>query len=112
MSNEEIEALFSKMQWPGATAAEIEHDKEMMRFLYSATAEQKDYLCDAGCYNDTIKGYLIQACRIARNMEPDRAADAVKLTDSQIHTLLQAMQWALSENSKADADRAYQEFLA
>lgn len=111
MTREEQEQMLAKMHFIGTdNPEEIEHEKDKLRFLWSLTDEQKAYLCDAGVYNDTIGGYLIAACKIARTLEPDSPEDAVKLTDEQIRTLLQGLRWALSEKDKEQADKLYREF--
>lgn len=48
-----------------------EHDEAVMKYMeslkwaHSLTEEQVNYLCDGGWYNNTIRGYLIDAARLA-----------------------------------------------
>lgn len=86
-----------------------EHTK-LYEWAWSLDKKQIDILCDMGYYNDTMKGYLIAACKIARDLEPDNDKNKVNLTDGQIKTLLQGMRWALDEKDKEGADELYKEF--
>lgn len=45
--------------------AAIKKDAELRRKAQSLTEEERFYLCDAGYYNDTIRGYLILAMKEA-----------------------------------------------
>lgn len=38
---------------------------ESLKWAHSLTEEQVNYLCDGGWYNNTIRGYLIDAARLA-----------------------------------------------
>ena len=43
----------------------IKEHKEKMKWAQSLTKEEINFLCDAGFYNDAIKGYLITAAKNA-----------------------------------------------
>ena len=64
----------------------------------SLTKEEINFLCDAGFYNDAIKGYLITA---AKNAGLDR---------EQIKKLLDGLYWAFDEKDKVDAEEIYKNF--
>ena len=91
-------------------ARQAEEHQKLYEWAWSLDKKQIDILCDMGYYNDTMKGYLITACRIARDLEPDNEKNKINLTDGQIKTLLQGMRWALDEKSKEDADEVYRKF--
>ena len=76
----------------------IKRYSELTAWAESLTEEQVNFLCDNCYYNDTIKGYLIEA---GRNAGLDREA---------IKELLNGLRLALSEKNKADADRVYMDF--
>jgi hypothetical protein len=94
--------------------AEIERRAEEHQKLYEwawkLDKNQINVLCDMGYYNDTMKGYLIAACKIARDLDPDNEDNKINLTDGQIRTLLQGMRWALDEKTKEEADEFYRKF--
>ena len=46
----------------------IKEHKEKMKWAQSLTKEEINFLCDAGFYNDAIKGYLITAARNAHKI--------------------------------------------
>ena len=76
----------------------MKEHKEEMKWAQSLTQEEIDFLCDAGFYNDAIKGYLITA---ARNAGLDR---------EQIKKLLDGLYWAFDEKDKVDAEEIYKNF--
>ena len=88
----------------------IEKHKSLLQWALSLTDEQKDFLFNAGFYNDTVKGYLIAAAINARSLEPDEEKDKAFLTYGQIKTLLSGLEWAFSEKNKAAADELYSNF--
>ena len=84
------------------TKEELEHSKrefrEMMQWANSLTDAQKDFLCNGGWYNNTIRGYLIAAAQYA------------DFTDEQIKELLGGLRWAFSEKNRADAESISNKF--
>ena len=76
----------------------IKEYTELTTWALGLTEKQINHLCDSGYYNDTMRGYLIEA---GRNAGLDREA---------IKELLNGLRLALSERSKADADRVYMDF--
>lgn len=78
------------------TAEEVEQARrefrELMQWANSLTDRQKEFLCNGGWYNNTIRGYLIAAAQYA------------DFTDEQIKELLGGLRWAFSEKDKADAE--------
>lgn len=78
--------------------ADLEKYQKLLDWAHTLSPDQKDFLFNAGWYNDTIRGYLIAAAREA------------EFTDEQIHQLLIGLKWALSEKTKADADEVYRRF--
>lgn len=91
-------------------ARQAEEHQKLYEWAWSLDKKQINILCDMGYYNDTMKGYLIAACKIARDLEPDNDKNKVNLTDGQIHTLLLGLKWALDEKSKEDAEKFYRKF--
>ena len=76
----------------------ITEHKAKMKWAQSLTKEEINFLCDAGFYNDAIKGYLITA---AKNAGLDR---------EQIKKLLDGLYWAFDEKDKVDAEEIYKNF--
>ena len=60
--------------------------------------ERIDSLCDAGLYNNAIKGYLIAAAKTAN------------LPSSKIVDLLQALNLCFDDFSKVDAEKIFKDF--
>lgn len=89
---------------------QAEEHQRLYEWAWTLDKAHINILCDMGYYNDTMKGYLIAACKIARELEPDDDRNKVNLTDGQIRTLLQGMRWALDEKDKNDADELYRKF--
>ena len=75
-----------------------ENVKAMMAKAHALTAEERFGICDLGYFNDTIKGYLIEAMKNA------------KFERADIQKALDGMRWALEENSAEDAAEIYREF--
>ena len=71
---------------------------QLMTWAESLTEKQINFLCDNCYYNDTIKGYLIEA---GRNAGLDREA---------IKELLNGLRLALSEKTKEEAEKVYMDF--
>lgn len=86
------------MPTPEELAEESKKQKELLKWAQSLTADQINFLCDGGWYNNTIKGYLIRAGR------------EVDLTHDQIKELLQGLRFALDFMDKEDADKTYSEW--
>ena len=78
--------------------AAAERQRELFQWAMGLEKEQINYLCDGGWYNDTMKGYLIAA---GENAGYDRES---------IRELLNGLRLALSDMSKADADKVYMDF--
>ena len=78
--------------------ADWEEYHKLLDWAHTLSQDQMAFLCNAGWYNDTIRGYLIAAAREA------------EFTDKQIQQLLNGLRWALSEKTKADADEVYRRF--
>ena len=76
----------------------LKHQHDLDDWAKSLTEAQKDHLCNSGYYNNALKGYLILAARDA------------EFTDDQITALLSGCRYALDMHSKAEADRAYNNF--
>ena len=95
---------------PEEREAVIESFKDFQSWDKSLMPAQRDYLCNAGYYNNAIKGYMIAAAKFAKRLDPDNEADRVELTDGQIRTLLQAMRWTLDEKTKEEAEKIYNDF--
>ena len=76
----------------------IKRYSELTAWAESLTEEQLNFLCDNCYYNDTIKGYLIEA---GRNAGLDRGT---------ISELLNGLRLALSEKTKAEADKVYMDY--
>lgn len=74
-----------------------EHN-ELIRWSMSLSTKQIDFLCDSGYYNNTIRGYLIAAAHNAG------------FTKEQTKELLTGLNWALSENNKAEAEQVSNKF--
>lgn len=70
----------------------------MQRKISGLTEADRMYLCDAGYYNDVIKGYLIAAMK---NTEFGR---------EDIEKALNGLRWAFDEKAAADASRIYNKF--
>ena len=73
----------------------VEQYRKDLAWARSLSEEQIHYLCDAGWYNNTIKGYLIAA---ARNAE---------FSDEDIRKLLNGLRWAFSEKNAEEAEKIY-----
>lgn len=84
------------------TAEEVEQARrefrELMQWANSLTDRQKEFLCNGGWYNNTIRGYLIAAAQYA------------DFTDEQIKKLLGGLRWAFSEKNKRDAEEISNSF--
>ena len=76
----------------------ITEHKAKMKWGQSLNKEEINVLCDAGFYNDAIKGYLITA---AKNAGLDR---------EQTKKLLDGLYWAFDEKDKVDAEEIYKNF--
>ena len=83
---------------PEEIKAAQEQVEAMMAKAQALTAEERFYICDLGYFNDSIKGYLIEAMQNA------------KFERADIQKALDGMRWALSENSAEDAAEIYREF--
>lgn len=85
---------------PVETMEEVERKhNELLKWARSLTKDQIEFLCNGGWYNDTIKGYLIEA---ANNAGMDR---------EQIHKLLDGLNWAFSDKTMQDAAEIYDSFI-
>lgn len=77
---------------------EVADYQERLRWTHSLSVSQVDLLCDAGYYNDTIRGYLILA---AENAGYDR---------DQIKKLLNGLRLAFSDYDRAAAETYYRKW--
>ena len=75
-----------------------QHENELTAWMRSITPEQIDKLCNAGHYNNAIKGYLLAAAKEA-GMDHD-----------QQQALLNALRYCLDTLTKADAEQVYMNF--
>lgn len=62
------------------------------------TKDQINFLCDAGYYNNTIKGYML------------KAATAANFTKEQMFELLASLEETFDEINKEEADSFYVNF--
>lgn len=70
----------------------------MQRKISGLTEADRMYICDAGYYNDVIKGYLIAAMKNAEFCRED------------IEKALNGLRWAFDEKTAADASKIYDKF--
>lgn len=75
-----------------------QHEHELTAWMQSLTPEQIDKLCNAGYYNDAMRGYLIAAAKEA-GMDHD-----------QQQALLNALRYCLDTLTKAEAEQLYMNF--
>lgn len=75
-----------------------QHEHELTAWMQSLTPEQIDKLCNAGYYNDAMRGYLIAAAKEA-GMDHD-----------QQQALLNALRYCLDTLTKSDAEQVYIKF--
>lgn len=73
---------------------------ELLAWSRSLTPKQLAFLCDAGCYNDTIRGYMILAARQS-GLSSEQIKDLVSSFSDIRYKLFYR---------KMDADAEYQEF--
>lgn len=74
---------------------------------YTEKKQQAFNICNTGILNDVIKGYVIAACKIAKGF--DEMAD-ININDDFIKSMLNAVNWALDENTAAEAEKKYNNF--
>ncbi len=72
--------------------------QQNLDFANSLTEEQINFICDAGYYNDAIKGYVL------------RAATEANFTKEQIRALLSGLVTAFDYMNKEEADKYYTDF--
>ena len=79
------------------TEEEIEQIKanyvKNMKWAYSLSVEQKNFLMDGGWYNDAMRGYIIAA---AQNAD---------FSHEEIKRLLNGLRCALSDKNKEEAEK-------
>lgn len=83
----------------GVYLMDKEKQNKLIRWGLTLTKEQKKYLFQSGVYNNTCKGYLMQACK------------AYGLSDKQTSELLAVFSEELSNTSVDDAEKVYQNGL-
>lgn len=71
--------------------AAIKKESSMQRKAQSLTEEERFFLCDAGYYNDTIRGYLILAMQEA------------EFTEADIQKALSGLHWVMDSTSAQEA---------
>lgn len=72
-----------------------QHEHELTTWMQSLTPEQIDKLCNAGYYNNAIKGYLLAAAKESG------------LNAEQQQELLNNLRYCLDTLTKAEADQLY-----
>lgn len=83
---------------PEARRAMAQRGIQMHSWSHTLSKDQLAYLCDAGWYNNTIKGYLIASALNAG------------LSEDTIDKLLDSLTCALSDYSKREAEKFYLEY--
>ena len=81
------------------TEKAIKEYKDNMSWAKSLTDNQIEFLCNGGWYNNTIKGYLIEAAKIAG------------FDEEQTRSLLNGLRIALSEKTCSEAKKVYETSL-
>ena len=69
--------------------------EELYAWMRTLSEQQIYYLCNAGWYNDIMKGYLVRAAKIA------------KISRKGTDKLLHGMHWALDEMDAKEAKEEY-----